>query len=104
MKQRKYFDCFALLGRPNIPDKDYPYDVETLKSDMAYSRVHAAATIQNACIDYSYSYGNRLGLEIAKQNAKNAGVYDKIRFSVFFSLLKFALLQSPPLCVKIIYV
>lgn len=70
MKQRKYFDCFALIGRPSIPDKDYPYDVETLKSDMAYSRVHAAAVVHNAAIDYSYSYGNRLGLEIAKQNER----------------------------------
>ena len=70
MKQRKYFDCFATLGRPSIPDKDYPYDVETLISDMAYSRVHAVAAVHNAAIDYSFSYGNRLGLEIAKENKR----------------------------------
>jgi len=70
MKQRKYFDCFAAFGRPSIPDKDYPYDVETLISDMAYSRVHAVAAVHNASIDYSFSYGNRLGLEIAKKNER----------------------------------
>ena len=40
MKQRKYFEIYASVGRKCVPDKDMPYKVGTLLSDMKYARIH----------------------------------------------------------------
>ncbi len=70
MNQRKYFDCFAFVGKAAVPSPDFPNDIESLKDDMAYSRIHAVAAIHNASRDYSLTYGNRLGLEMAKNEKR----------------------------------
>ena len=107
MKQRKYFDCFASVGKPAIPDSNFPSDIETIKNDMSYSRIHAVAAIHNAARDYSLTYGNRLGLEISKKESRIHSIsavnpfieYETEYKDYYYDLLKngsvgFAVLQN----------
>lgn len=73
MKQRKYFEVFASVGRKSVPSKDFPYTVDALLADMEYARIHGAAIISNAAEAYSYMYGNREALALACGNSKLAG-------------------------------
>ncbi|MBQ2932045.1 MAG: hypothetical protein IJE62_04285 [Clostridia bacterium] len=52
MFQRKFFECFAYLGKPAIPNSDFPYSAEDFLLDMEYARIHGAAIIHNAAKDY----------------------------------------------------
>lgn len=70
MKQRKYLNFYAAVGRKRVPDKDYPNDVNVLLDDMKYARVHGAIILPNSAEEYSFSYGNREGISIAKSNPR----------------------------------
>lgn len=74
MKQRKYFEMLAYVGKSTVPDKDYPYDAETLLSDMAYARIHGAACIHNVAKSYSYELGNREAIKLAQENPRLYGL------------------------------
>lgn len=63
MLQRKYFECFASVGRPIVPDRDLPYDVKSLLDDMRYARIHGAAVMHNAAKEFSFDFGNRAAME-----------------------------------------
>ncbi len=70
MKQRKYFEILASVGRKCAPDGDYPINPEILLEDMKYARVHGAAVLENTAREYSFVYGNRECLELAKKNPR----------------------------------
>lgn len=70
MKQRRYFEPFAAIGRKNAPDKYYPFMPEILLDDMKYARIHGAAILHNTALDHSYIYGNREGLALANGNSR----------------------------------
>lgn len=70
MKQRRYFEPFAAVGRKCAPDKHYPIMPEVLLDDMKYARIHAAAILHNTALDHSYIYGNREGLKVANEHSR----------------------------------
>lgn len=70
MFQRKYFECFASVGRPAIPNSDFPYSTSELLLDMEYARIHGAAIIHNAAKDYSFEYGNCEAIALANETAR----------------------------------
>jgi len=70
MKQRKYFDFYASVGRKIVPNPDYPTEVEVLLDDMKYARIHGAAFLMNSAEEYSFVYGNKQGIELAKNNPR----------------------------------
>ena len=70
MKQRKYFEILASVGRRCAPDGDFPLKPEILLEDMKYARIHGAAVLENTAVEYSFVYGNRECLELAKKNPR----------------------------------
>ncbi len=74
VKQRKYFEILASVGRKCAPDADYPLNPEILLEDMKYARVHGAAVLENTAIDYSFVYGNNRTIELAKKNPRFVSV------------------------------
>jgi len=70
MKQRKYFEIYASVGRKCVPDKDMPYKVGTLLSDMKYARIHGAAIVSNTAENFSFIYGNQEAISLAKGNER----------------------------------
>ena len=70
MKQRKYFEIYASVGRKCVPDKDIPYKVGTLLSDMKYARIHGAAIVSNTAENFSFIYGNQEVISLAKGNER----------------------------------
>lgn len=70
MKQRRYFEPFAAVGRKSLPDKYHPIMPDVLLEDMKYARIHGAAILHNTALDHSYIYGNREGLKVAKENQR----------------------------------
>lgn len=70
MKQRKYFELIAKIGKKRIPDKDYPYTTEVLLSDMAYARIHGAAVLHHGAMEYSFLTGNKQAIEVANANTR----------------------------------
>jgi len=65
MQQRKYFEPFASVGRKSLPDKNFPYTVESLLEDMKDARIHGAAIMSNTAEQYSFIFGNREAISIA---------------------------------------
>lgn len=70
MKQRKYLDFFASVGRPAVPGKDFPYDLDTMLKDMEYARIHGAAFMHSIAKDYSYTMGNREAIKLAGESSR----------------------------------
>lgn len=68
MFQRKFFEFFASVGKPAIPNSDFPYSADELLLDMEYARIHGAAIIHNAAKDYSFEYGNCQAIKLANEN------------------------------------
>lgn len=70
MKQRKYFELFASVGRKCIPRKEFPYTADSLLADMKYARIHGAAVLSNVAESYSYVYGNQETIQLARENSR----------------------------------
>ena len=70
MKQRKYFEVFASVGRKKVPSMDHPHSPEALLEDMKYARIHGAALVANSAIDYSFIYGNNEALSLAETSPR----------------------------------
>ena len=70
MKQRKYFEVFASVGRKKVPSLDHPQSPEALLKDMEYARIHGAALVANSSIDYSFFYGNNEAIDLAKNSPR----------------------------------
>jgi predicted TIM-barrel fold metal-dependent hydrolase len=72
--QRLYIDANAAVGRQNHPEPRIPHRVETLLSDMAYSRVHGALVQSHVARDYSYVAGNAETCAAFRAHPRLAGV------------------------------
>lgn len=70
LKQRKYVDFYAAVGRKCVPDNDLPYSHEVLLDDMKYARVHGALIVPNTAQEYSFVFGNKEGIELSKNNKR----------------------------------
>ena len=68
--QRKYFEIFASVGRPSVPQAHYAWKIDELIEDMKYARIHGCAFIHNAARDYSFEYGNRKALLFTQTNSR----------------------------------
>ena len=60
----------ARVGRPAIPNPDYPYEHSVLLEDMEYARIHGASIIHNCSYDYSFDCGNEMAIDIANKNKR----------------------------------
>ncbi|MBE5737423.1 MAG: hypothetical protein E7348_03390 [Clostridiales bacterium] len=69
MKQRRYFDVAATIGRRQWRP-DFPYKPQDLIDDMAYARVHGALCFNAESLDYSYVAANREMIKASKENKR----------------------------------
>ncbi len=72
MKQRRYFDVAATIGRRSWR-ADFPYKPQDLISDMEYARVHGALCYNAESLDYSYVSANSEMAKVASQNKRIVG-------------------------------
>ena len=73
IKQRKYFEICAGIGRRNVSSSDFPYETKDLLDDMAYYRVHGALVTDVSALDYSFVAGNRDLCATVKNNPRLIG-------------------------------
>ena len=58
MKQRKFYDVNASIGRMSFREEQIPYTVKSLADEMNYFRIQASLVFSNVSKDYSFVKGN----------------------------------------------
>jgi predicted TIM-barrel fold metal-dependent hydrolase len=75
MSERKYLDCYAMIGKRGPKDAETPYETEVLLEEMAWCGIHGALVAHWTAKEYDPSYGNRMLLRELKKSPRLFGVW-----------------------------
>ncbi|HEX9971889.1 MAG TPA: amidohydrolase family protein [bacterium] len=70
MKQVKYLDCFASVGKWTGRDQEAPWTVEKMLTDMERCRIHGALVYSNLARELLPSVGNNQASEICRKHPR----------------------------------
>jgi predicted TIM-barrel fold metal-dependent hydrolase len=75
MNERKYIDCYAMVGKRGPKDIETPYETEVLLDEMAWCGIHGALIAHWTAKEYDPSFGNRMLLHELKKSPRLYGVW-----------------------------